>query len=126
MKLSNPRLTATISDWPVGQRKTTTAVFTVEDKLGHGQRVSRCTMKASGDWAKAKYTPYYPAFLIADGEDGRTYLVSKPIDSDAMVVWLGTLQGREYVYQSVLPDRYKALVKLFSELREREADEVTS
>jgi len=124
MKLTNPRLTATINDWPIGQRKTTTAVFTVEDKPGHGQRVSRCTQKASGGWAKAKYTTYAPKFLIADGDDGKTYLVCPAFSGggmDSMCVWPGTMKGTEYVYQSSQPERYKALVGLFSELREREA-----
>ncbi len=123
MKLSNPRLSATISDWPIGQSKTTTAVFTVEEKPGHGQRVSRCTQKASGDWAKAKYTTYAPKFLIVDGEDDRTYLVSTGFfgqGMDSMCVWPGTLKGCEHVYQSTQPERYRALVGLFKELRERE------
>lgn len=120
MKLTNPRLTATISDWPIGRSQTTTAVFTVEDKPGHGQRVSRCTQKASGDWAKAKYTTYAPQFLIADGDDGRTYLVSRET-LDAVFIWPGTMQGSESVFQSSQPDRYRDLVKLFSELREKEA-----
>jgi hypothetical protein len=67
MKYSNPRLTATIPDWPSGSKRVT-ARFEIEQDSKRGERAIRVT-----DGAPKKLT-YAKMARIVDGDDGRTYI----------------------------------------------------
>lgn len=65
---SNPRLQAEFADWPLGGSKRGVCRFAVcKDKKG--VRASRTTT------GKPKYTTYGGDACIADGSDGRTYVL---------------------------------------------------
>ena len=64
---SNPRLCATISDWPHGGKRVT-AVFTIETHATRGQRAIRTTTGAP------KVLTFAKAARIVDGDDGKTYI----------------------------------------------------
>jgi hypothetical protein len=66
---SNPRLEATIENWPSGS-KMVTAKFTIETDTKHGQRAVRTT-----DGAPKKLT-FAKLMRIVDGNDGRTYIAA--------------------------------------------------
>lgn len=69
VQLSNLRTQATIENWPSGSRRVT-AVFEVVQRPKMGERVSRTTT------GKPKFTTYYKRIRIADGDDGKTYLLA--------------------------------------------------
>ena len=64
---SNPRLDATIEDWPSGSKRVK-AIFTVERVAGRGERAIRTTTGAP------KVRTYATKARIVDGDDGRTYV----------------------------------------------------
>lgn len=74
MKYSNPRMNATIEDWPYGQYRTT-AKFSIETN-GNKQRAVRITTdpKTGRETAPKKLT-YAQKARIVDGDDGRTYIL---------------------------------------------------
>jgi hypothetical protein len=65
---SNPRMTATIEDWPGGRNKRVTARFEIEQDAKRGERAVRTT-----DGAPKKLT-FAKLARIVDGSDGRTYI----------------------------------------------------
>jgi hypothetical protein len=73
---SNARLTADFSDWPIGGSNRGQCKFAVEDGGKRGKRVSRTTTDKHGRWCKPKYTTYSDEVCIADGSDGKTYILS--------------------------------------------------
>lgn len=75
VKYSNPRTEALFSEWPIGFNFRGKCEFKVEENI-RGMRVSRRTTKKDGTWAKPKYTTYSSKWVIVDGDDGRTYLLS--------------------------------------------------
>lgn len=66
LKYSNPRMEATIPDWPSGSKRVT-ARFEIE-KAKKGERAIRTT-----DGAPKKLT-FAKLARIVDGSDGRTYI----------------------------------------------------
>lgn len=66
MKYSNPRMTATIENWPSGTKRVT-ARFQIE-QTSRGERAVRIT-----DGAPKKLT-FAKLARIVDGDDGRTYI----------------------------------------------------
>ena len=72
--LSNPRMEAIIENWPIGRQRCK-AWFAVESGP-RGERASRRTEnKSRTGWNAPKYTTYAARVRIADGDDGRTYIV---------------------------------------------------
>ncbi len=67
MKYSNPRMKATIENWPSGKHRVT-ARFEIEQDPKRGERATRTT-----DGAAKKLT-YSKLARIVDGDDGRTYI----------------------------------------------------
>lgn len=67
MTYSNPRMSATIENWPSGSRRVT-ARFEIEQDPKRGERGTRIT-----DGAAKKLT-YAKMARIVDGDDGRTYI----------------------------------------------------
>jgi len=66
---SNPRLTATFDNWPLGGARRGRCVFGIEFNPNKGYRFTRVTT------GKPKVTTYGGAGAIVDGSDGRTYLI---------------------------------------------------
>ena len=66
---TNPRLSATIDNWPSGAKRVT-AVFTIETHPTRGQRATRTTTGAT------KVLTYARQMRIVDGDDGRTYILA--------------------------------------------------
>ena len=67
MIYSNPRLSATVEDWPSGKHRVT-ARFEIEAIAGRGERAVRVTTGAP------KKRTYARKARIVDGDDGRTYI----------------------------------------------------
>lgn len=67
MTYSNPRLDATIENWPHGKQRVT-ATFTIERDHKRGERAVRVTTGAP------KKLTYARKARIVDGDDGRTYI----------------------------------------------------
>ena len=63
---SNPRMSATIEDWPSGSRRVT-ATFKIEQSK-RGERATRTTTGST------KNLTYAVKARIVDGSDGRTYI----------------------------------------------------
>lgn len=76
---SNPRKSLIVTDWPMGASAKTTATFTVESKLGKGERISRVTLDRFGNPCAAKTTTYAEKVVIVDGDDGKTYILELTI-----------------------------------------------
>jgi hypothetical protein len=67
LKYSNPRLSATIPDWPSGSKRVT-AVFEIEQNPKRGERAVRTTT------GEPKKLTFAKLARIVDGSDGRTYI----------------------------------------------------
>jgi hypothetical protein len=68
-KYSNPRLRATVENWPLGRHKRGTAVFWIQTDIRRGQRACRITTGA------VKKLAYARKVRIVDGDDGRIYII---------------------------------------------------
>jgi hypothetical protein len=66
---SNPRIAATIENWPHGGKRVT-AQFYIEEHPTRGQRAVRVTTGAPKKLTFAKQ------MRIVDGDDGRTYIAT--------------------------------------------------
>jgi hypothetical protein len=98
LTFTNLRRNAEVSDWPFG-RQTCRARFEVETHPKLGQRVARYTEnKTRTGWNKPKRTTYAPHFIIADGSDERTYLLSVHDHLLSVCVWPGTMKTMDYIY----------------------------
>jgi hypothetical protein len=64
---SNPRMSATIENWPHGRQRVT-ATFAIETDAKRGERATRTTTGAT------KKLTYARKARIVDGDDGRTYI----------------------------------------------------
>jgi hypothetical protein len=68
-RYSNPRMQATIENWPSGSHRVT-AEFTIEQDSKRGERAVRRTTGAP------KKLTYARKMRIVDGADGRTYIAA--------------------------------------------------
>ena len=66
---SNPRLSATIENWPHGKQRVT-ANFEIERDAKRGERAVRITT------GEPKKLTYARKMRIVDGDDGRTYIAA--------------------------------------------------
>ena len=66
-KYSNPRMAATIDNWPSGSKRVT-AEFWIESAIGKGERAVRVTTGAP------KKLTFARKMRIVDGDDGKTYI----------------------------------------------------
>ena len=109
---TNPRTEAEFDDWPFGRHRCKCR-FTVETGK-RGQRVARVTEnKTRTGWNKPKRTTYAPRFVIVDGSDGKTYLLSLGTYSPSVVIWMSDCQHTaETVYSDGDPERYRELAEL--------------
>jgi hypothetical protein len=102
---SNPRLNATIDNWPSGSKRVT-AVFTIEQHPTRGERAVRVTTGAP------KTLVYARKARILDGDDGRTYLANLTIYGH-ISIFNGDMKFRhEAVFEH--DPRYPDLLALFA------------
>lgn len=88
---SNPRLSATIENWPFGSKRTT-ARFEVSPRTKRGVRIGRQTRnKTDTGWNKPKLTVYAHQACIVDGSDGKTYLLMRSKNFPMVTVEQGTM-----------------------------------
>lgn len=71
--LSNPRIKAEFTDWPLGGGKRGNCVFEVEHNPKKGYRVSRQT------FGKPKCNTYGGKAVIVDGSNGKTYILQRSL-----------------------------------------------
>jgi hypothetical protein len=102
---SNPRMEATIENWPHGSRRVA-AQFSIESSRGGGlQRAVRVTT------GKPKKLTYAQQMRIVDGDDGRTYIAALTMYGH-ITIWRGDMKfNEEAVFER--DDRYPALRALF-------------
>lgn len=104
MTYSNPRMEATIENWPSGHKRVT-ARFVIEQAT-KGERAVRTT-----DGAPKKLT-YAKMVRIVDGSDGRTYIAEFTIYGHISI-----MRGdMKFQHESVHPSdpRYADVLELFA------------
>jgi len=108
MNYSNPRLSATIENWPSGKHRVT-ASFTIERHHARGERAVRVTT------GKPKALTYAAKARIVDGDDGRVYILQLGSYSRAISVMRGTMDymAEEPIFEG--QPRYAELLALFDE-----------
>ncbi len=111
---SNPRMAATIENWPSGQHRVT-AQFSIEVDHKKGERGVRVTTGA------AKKLTYARKARIVDGNDGRTY-VAKLTSYGHISIMRGDFKyNEETIFEN--DARYPAIRALFDERSEPASDE---
>ena len=103
---SNPRLMATIENWPGGSNRRVTAEFFIETG-SKGQRAVRITTGA------AKKLTFARLARIVDGSDGRTYIAELTVYGHISI-----MRGdMKFQHESVFPGdpRYAAIFELFAQ-----------
>jgi hypothetical protein len=103
---SNPRMAATIPDWPGGRNKRVTAQFTIEQDAKRGERAVRVT-----DGAPKKLT-FAKMARIVDGSDGRTYIAEFTIYRHISI-----MKGdMKFQHETIHPEdaRYAQALELFA------------
>jgi hypothetical protein len=102
---SNPRMKATIENWPSGSKRVT-AHFEIEQTL-KGERAVRTT---TGDPKKLTYAKM---MRIVDGSDGRTY-IAEYTSYGFIVITKGDMK---YTHETIHSDspRYAAVLELFAQ-----------
>ncbi len=109
LSYSNPRMHATIENWPSGGERVT-ARFAIEIDPKRGERATRLT-KIGG--APTKLT-YAAKARIVDGDDGRTYIAQlPPYGYRHISIMRGDMKFQEEVVSDTDP-RYGTLLSLFA------------
>ena len=101
---SNPRLSATIENWPSGSKRVT-AVFSIESDPKRGERAVRVTTGAP-----VKIT-FARRMRIVDGDDGRTY-IARDHGHGMVSIFRGDMKSEEETAHMPAP-RYDELMRLF-------------
>jgi hypothetical protein len=102
---SNPRMSATIENWPSGHHRVT-ARFEIEQDPKRGERAIRAT-----DGAAKKLT-YAKMARIVDGSDGRTYIAEF-----TMYGHINIMRGdMKFNHENIFPRdaRYAEVLELFA------------
>jgi len=104
MKYSNPRMIATIENWPSGSKRVT-ARFQIE-QTSRGERAVRIT-----DGAPKKLT-YAVRARIVDGDDGRTYIAELTLYGHVSI----KRGDMKFQHETVHPGdaRYPEVLELFA------------
>ena len=103
-KYSNPRMTATIENWPSGPKRVT-ARFQIE-QTSRGERAVRIT-----DGAPKKLT-FAKLARIVDGDDGRTYIAEYSIYGHISIMRGDMKFQHEVIHSS--NERYVEVLELFA------------
>ncbi len=105
---SNPRLQATVHDWPSGKQRVT-ADFRIEFDARRGQRAVRTTT------GKPKALTYARKVRIVDGDDGRIYILQLAPYSGHISIMKGTFDFQhEVIHEN--DSRHAELLKMFEDL----------
>lgn len=101
---SNPRMSATIDNWPSGSKRVT-AQFNIEVNSRRGERGVRTTTGAS------KALTYARKARIVDGDDSRIYIAELTIYGHVSIMQ----SNFKYTYETISPEnpRYPAIFALF-------------
>ena len=102
---SNPRMQATIENWPSGSKRVT-ARFEIEQTPRKGERAVRTT---TGDPKKLTYAKLA---RIVDGSDGRTYIAEFTMYGHITIMRGDLKCSHETVHPS--DPRYAAALELFA------------
>jgi hypothetical protein len=104
LKYSNPRMMATIENWPSGSKRVT-ARFEIE-QAPKGERAVRTT---TGDPKRLTYAKYA---RIVDGSDGRIYIAEYTIYQH-ITIMRGDMK---FQHEVIHPDnpRYAEVLELFA------------
>jgi hypothetical protein len=89
-RYSNPRMEATIDNWPHGSKRVT-AKFHIEIDTKRGQRAVRITTGAPKKLTFAKQ------MRIVDGADGRTYIAALT-EYGHITIWRGDMKYHEETF----------------------------
>jgi hypothetical protein len=111
---SNPRKSATFTDWPYGQLRTT-CTFEIEKDGKRGERATRVTINPKTNEPSApKLLTFAARQLIVDGSDGRTYIATKSLYGHISIMQ----SNMQLQQESIFPDnpRFAAVNALFSEV----------
>jgi hypothetical protein len=103
---SNPRMTATIENWPHGSQRVT-AQFHIETDPKRGQRAVRVTTGAP------KKLTFARQMRIVDGSDGRTYIAELSMYGHITIMRGDMKYNEETVFER--DERYPALLALFTD-----------
>ena len=103
MNYTNPRMSATIENWPSGSKRVT-AVFEIEQN----KKGERATRKTTGALKKLTYAT---KARIVDGDDGRTYIAELSVYGHVSIMCGDMKYQKEVVYSR--DERYSDLIKLF-------------
>jgi len=103
---TNPRLQATIENWPSGSKRVT-ATFHIETDPKRGERAVRVTT------GKPVKLTYASKVRIVDGDDGRTYIAQLTPAYGHISIMRGDMKYSEEAIFDTDP-RYPALRALFS------------
>ncbi len=105
MTYSNPRMSATIENWPSGKHRVT-ARFEIEQDAKRGERGTRIT-----DGAAKKLT-YAKLARIVDGDDGRTYIAEFSMYGHISIMQSNMKFQQESVFST--DPRYASMLELFA------------
>src|SRR5208282_162288 len=104
IEYTNPRMNATIENWPSGQKRVT-AVFEIEQTSKRGERATRKTIGA------VKKLTFARKARIVDGSDGKTYIAEL-----TMYGFVSIMRGDMKLQEETISDhdpRYEAAKALF-------------
>ena len=104
IKYSNPRMSATIENWPSGHKRVT-ARFQIE-QTSRGERAMRTTDGAPKKLTSAKLA------RIVDGDDGKTYIAEFSIYGLISIMRGDMKFQHEIVYSG--DARYAEMLELFA------------
>ena len=99
---SNPRMSATIENWPSGRGRRVTARFEIE-QTKRGERAVRVTTGAP------KKLTFARKARIVDGDDGRVYIAELFQYGDAVGIMCGTMDYQHEVIHAGDPRHVEAL-----------------
>jgi hypothetical protein len=104
MKYSNPRMAATIPDWPSGHKRVT-AKFEIEQS-SRGERAVRTTNGAP------KKLTFANLARIVDGDDGRTYIAEYTLYGHISIMRGDMKLQHETIHSN--DSRYAEMLELFA------------
>ena len=116
---TNPRMSATIENWPNGGKRCT-AHFSIESDPKRGERAVRVTTHASPltevtSFAAPKKLTYAKKMRIVDGDDGRTYIAELTAYGHITIMRGDMKYNEESVFER--DPRHTELLALFEELQ---------
>jgi hypothetical protein len=106
MHYSNPRMNATIDNWPSGGKRVI-ATFTIECHPTRGERAVRTTVGAP------KKLTYATQMRIVNGDDGRTYIAALRDGHGFITIYRGDMKFAEESAVFAADERYPVLRALF-------------